>query len=779
MLFAHFPYRITFFCSLIIAAVLTGCCTSQSLTHHATVKSAEDAAHVYVSAYPAVPWTDISAKLVPNNNLTITDARSMSAQTTQVQVSQFLSTFAAGLGLGLQVKTENLTTAIGGANSGQTTGTTTQTSGTVPSSSGMPTISATNPTPSLSSGPMTSGIDGRTILTEGTALYQQAQILDNQISNEFLPDGYQAHLITLQVNLQPKQRDVSYDAYTDASFLPSTWEEAINASDSVNKNADGLPPIMIYPLVIMDAMETTNVGRTIEAIRQASLALSGVIGNVGANASVGGGTAAAYSIAGLDKNSLVTVGRISDHTVRIRFGAENSGSAGLALVPQTYNISLVVLTRWDLSDTSSRVKSLHVVTHTWLVSTENGEVLKSGPTRSRDALAKSVSDEVHNWNYSLVNDKCAAVTECPNDKAKPNDQESVQACMNKEANLNLLRAVDRRDYAFVKDCMNLNLGHTTPLDVQQYIKLQRFLAELIEIQFDSDYSEMQIALKQPDNPTLPYVDQLAIYSDDGKHTTTAVLLGGKGLNLKHLKAALQVQNPPAKPPSKDGKKDEEVAKVAKIPSDANLLLPTAIAMTGDGSEIDISFPSLAQAGLTPTDQNGKEGPLFFAINDKIICDDKTIKDVNIKTADGDTVWHYALRETKAASEPVKNPNPVTASSSVLVADSGVAQVTLQVGEFPDATKFPTPLQLNVKDAFVSGAFVHDDSTTTTSATAIVITTSKGVPLTANSVLTLELYDLTPGSQVVLTTTATKDKKPVPVGDPITFTVVGRIDHAMK
>lgn len=59
--------------------------------------------HSHLAAMPVrhSGGADISDKIEPRNNLMIEQGRTLAAQTTQVQVSQFLSTFAAGLGLGL------------------------------------------------------------------------------------------------------------------------------------------------------------------------------------------------------------------------------------------------------------------------------------------------------------------------------------------------------------------------------------------------------------------------------------------------------------------------------------------------------------------------------------------------------------------------------------------------------------------------------------------------------------------------------------------------------
>jgi len=127
--------------------------------------------------------------------------------------------------------------------------------------------------------------------------------LSPEVSNAFRAEGYQAHLVTLQVALQPKARNLPYDVYLNVSMYPSSWREAV-ASPRLAKPERGMPPpIMVYPLSISESTEAP------------------------------GGDA------------LATVGRVSDNSVRIRLGAQDYGTAKYGMFPRTHNISLVVITR--------------------------------------------------------------------------------------------------------------------------------------------------------------------------------------------------------------------------------------------------------------------------------------------------------------------------------------------------------------------------------------------------------------------------------------------------
>ena len=697
-----------FLCALVVALGLSGC--GYKLYTHAKPDIAENAANVYVSAYPAVPWGDIREKLEPKNNLSIEDARKMATQTTQSEVFQFITTLAASLGIGLPVKTDTLKPGYGAV---PTDVTTPQTE---------PKMSPF--TPDLSK----LGIDGSTLLTAGTALYQQAQILDNQISKSIEPEGYRAHLITLQVNIQPRQRNVSYDAYVDVSFLPGTWEQSLESSRNKDGRVEGYPPVIIYPLVITDAMETTSVGRTIEAIRQAALQLSGTIGSVGVSGGAGAGAAKSESVVGIDKNSLVTLGRISDHTARIRLGAINSGSAGLALVPRTYNVSLVALTRWWKSNNEEkRIKSLRAITHTVLVSTEDGSVLETG--RKRLNLANRVAKIACLYKYCGTTDK---ICNPPSSVLEKTDRELTES---EEERLDLLQAVDYGDYSHIYEKLqNVNFcqdkkGRSSAkmpeeekskppdkLTPEEEIRIYRFLAEMMEIQADTRFANLRIQLQDLHNPELPDPDQYALYSDDKKSITSFVLLGGRQLHPRDFQAWLWVQDKD----QQDG--PTETKKLVASPS-----------ITNGGAKIEINFPSLAKSNLVPATST----PLSL-VN---IYDSKQTR--------------YSVKAT-SEEEPVKNP--VTASSAMLVGDhNNVARVTLLVGKYPESTKIAPPLRLKVE-----GADIRANPTISTTPF-----TNKGVELKAESVVTLELGNLSPANLVTLTTMDSKDNA---IGKPIIFTV---------
>jgi hypothetical protein len=613
-------------------------CQHDELFRQAQLKTSEDAAFVYVAAYPPVPWFEISDKLQPKNNLTIEQARNFAAVTTQVQVSQYLSSFAVGLGIGLATKLDVSKLVRNADGTSTSTGELTRTAGMVPESSGVPSSAITSGVGALDKIPNALGIDGNTLLTAGTALYQQAQILDNQIAKAVYPSGYDAHLLTLQVAIQPTQRNVGADAYVNVTFLPGEFKRAVAASSDVTSSVEGRAPVMVYPLIIMDALETTSVGRTVEAVRQASLALSGTIGAVGANLGLGGGSSDAARVAGLDKNSLVTVGRIADHTIRIRLGAENSGSAGFALVPRTYNVSLVVLTRSD-PDEKVHIGNLVAITHTTLHSITDGRRVPSKFDGNR--LATAVRDRICFFELGGRHQP-EGMIDCKPDRKAVSD-------VDKGHYLGLLRAASRSDYGLIG--ARFGIDPEKPIDPNFDKGFSRFLASLIEMQQESRYSDILIPLRPHQAAALPESQQLVLYTDkEGVASFTA--RGGKRLQANALSAYLELSG------------DQKLR-----------LLPAKIDVAEDRSAVVASFPSLEKSGLTITSQR----PLYIALG-------------------SDPPIAYAVKNVTAPPAPDGAKNPVSASSVVLTANAdNVATVFLTVGEFPKTGTQPAYLTVSGAD----------------------------------------------------------------------------------
>jgi hypothetical protein len=511
----------------VLGFLVGGCEISSTKT-----RITEEDAKAYVSAYPPVRWAAIADKLEPKHNISAEQARAMVIQTTLAETRYAESRQSVGLTLGAS-----------------------------PVSSAAQSAS----TPLLNM-PGINSVDANAQLTAATALYQQAQILDHQISNQHLPEGYEAHLITFQVNLQPMQRDLAADAYVNIALRPSTWSLAVETAKGIRASAADLSPVIVQPLIITDALETASIGQSIEATRQAGLQLSS---DLAFHAGLAGSSDRRDHVVGLDKNGLITVGRVNDHTLQLRLGAQNSGNSRYALTPRSYNISALVLTRWDPGTSAAQVRELSVVTKTALRTVKDGAYVAPTGARRPDRLAAAVQKMLGQYGFKAERGPCRPIeTGTPDDFAR----NSI------ERPLGLLRAVDRSDYDWVNACLQplTANGENLTGDARRAREdsLYRLLQQLDELQVGSRYSTFVIPLEPPQNVASPQSQNIALMTDDGDQISV-VLGGGSALKANRLRASL-------------------------VLASGKILMARSIQVSPDGSEVTASFPSVA--AIVPAQQ---------------------------------------------------------------------------------------------------------------------------------------------------------------------------------
>jgi hypothetical protein len=755
------PFERVFLLPLVL--LLISCQTTPTLNEVRRVRSSEEVANVFVSAYPAVPWSAIASKLEPKNNLSIADARALAAVSTQSQVMQFMSTFAAGLALGLPSKSSTSTTSTQTDGTSVTIASRKLEPGAVPVSAGatLPPLTNSQLLPDFAKSVPAVPIDGTTSLMNGVGLYQLAQILDNQISNAITPQGYTAYLTTFQVNLQPLARNLPYDAYVNLTMMPASLRKAVGTSGSLSSSTDELAPIIVYPLIISDAMESSTVGRSIDVIRQAALSLSGIVNNIGLNTGFSGASDHLDTLLGLDRNSLVTVGRISDHSLRIRLGAQQQGSRQLALVPHTQNISVVIFTKDD-DNTEKQIDKLSVITEVSFADAATGYILPS-ERNTPEGIAR-LNDQVIGvlkvYQFEFRN-------ECRREGMAPVD---------------LLRAMDRSDYIGIVQCLqksdlqamnsnvtsriksyfskpvgddkNFSPGNTSEntaeeksnskksiaellgkneITVSDEVEFKRMVAELMTLQSNSRFSKflVQLGKYKKNNVVLPDHEQLLIINDDGD-SLKVTLRGGANLGQNSIKARMYI-------PWQDG----------YVP-----VIPTLLSVD-NGADVNLEFPSLAgnkltqaSGGHTGSGGNQKQAPVNFEL---------TYVDAPTDKGDGKVVKYLnSVIVSKERQKSIKSP--VSISSTALVADSGgFAQVELTVGQW-DAKK-SGDLAVQVTGAEIAGTVP-----------AIQIDAKRrALPLIASSSVTLKLANVTPGQLVHIQTIANSDA----VGSTITLPVTAQ------
>lgn len=208
------------------------------------------------------------------------------------------------------------------------------------------------------------------------ALYQEAKLLSLRIVDTAVPEKYTPYMVSLQITLMPNARREPYDAYTTVTFLPA---ESIQTSEAYVKSFDGderYEVIRIVPLLVTDNMESTRRADLTQQIRDLSFAAAAMTGDAKLSAAVRKQFDRLVKSESTDFNSLMTVARLSDNSLRVRLGAVR-GNNHYSVVPRTHNITLLVMVPERMVKAR---QELTYVARTQLVDAVHGTPLSVGST---------------------------------------------------------------------------------------------------------------------------------------------------------------------------------------------------------------------------------------------------------------------------------------------------------------------------------------------------------------------------------------------------------------
>ncbi|MHC4451831.1 MAG: hypothetical protein ACYS0E_17120, partial [Planctomycetota bacterium] len=334
---------------------------------------------VHLAVVSLAPWSDYVDSMQPNFQLTADEALERVLRVGQLR--RRLETDSAALSVGARQ---------GGSEA------------TAPAASARPA--------SRSASELAMGDPKRDAMTDywaATALYQEVQLLNRYIGDAAIPKGFVPYVVRLQLTLLPRYRGAPYDAYSSISFF-TTGERRLNQSvwaRSVDGGADSDAPSpvagsapRVLPLLVTDNLEAALATDEYERSRKLAVAAAGTVGTaqvgIGAERSKG----LAEQTAGLDLNSLLTVTRLSENTLRVRLGAMQQGSQRFAMVPRTHKITLLVMVP------EKAQAALQVIARTEMVHAETGRTLQPR-TPTRIALLKAELGGVYGVaSIELVNE---------------------------------------------------------------------------------------------------------------------------------------------------------------------------------------------------------------------------------------------------------------------------------------------------------------------------------------------------------------------------------------
>lgn len=261
-------------------------------------------------------------------------------------------------------------------------------------------------TPNFSVSPSTAAIGHLAIIdpisqyTAATALYQEVRLLSSYLTHAVKREGYKAYVVRMQVTLLPFRRNEPYDTYANISFFPGnkkdpTFDFPVDTSAVVG--------LYSVPLLVTDSIEAVYLSKDDEAVRQALL--GGIL-----SAGHFGISAAAKDInysRGRKLNSLMTVARLTDNSIRIRLGASQLSDSEFRMEPQNHNISILLLVPAALA--VDKDFEVHVMNYFSFIDARTGRVVDPMSSAKQLERLAQVHERIFNVLYGDKREKTDAM----------------------------------------------------------------------------------------------------------------------------------------------------------------------------------------------------------------------------------------------------------------------------------------------------------------------------------------------------------------------------------
>jgi hypothetical protein len=310
----------------------------------------DEIASIHVSVTSVRPWAEYEDALQPKFELSAAAAlERVGAATRQIDERVF-----DGLGFALEVAYPGTATTNASAllNDPQIKG---GKASAIPSAMSV----LTNPVP----------VHASLQYLAATALYQEVQLINRAFRDAVALEGYEPYVVRLQVTVIPRKRDAGYDVTSDLSFFlgPPPF-------DTSAKSPDGI--VRVMPMLATDSIESALHGNSEERLRSLSLAIAAMLPQVSIGANFEKIRDALTSMLGRDYNSTFTIARLTDNTVRCRFGAIAQTATKFSLVPQNHFVTLLVFVPKTVADgDKGRERVVRAIADNQLIDVKTGKLL--------------------------------------------------------------------------------------------------------------------------------------------------------------------------------------------------------------------------------------------------------------------------------------------------------------------------------------------------------------------------------------------------------------------
>ncbi|MCZ4341869.1 hypothetical protein O4H52_09655 [Sphingomonadaceae bacterium G21617-S1] len=415
---------------------LQGCAAYPTFEQGLRVKWADDVGSVTISrSGDPIEWADIASDLEPKFKMDSATALAAAIPTTQSFDERLADILTANLQVGLPTSSySRATTEVTDPETGELVTTTenkkSRQSGAAPTAAAMTPQGAAALT-ALSAGALND--DPMLRYLAATALQQEVALLNRYIRSVAAAPETQAFVVRLQLTVMPNARSMPYDVEADITLHAEDEQSRAGLSLGLQLNEEGYrakgtgpmlspatlienrqnkcaagsyPTLQILPMIVTDNLEGLRAARSTDNVRQLALALVGTAGNVGGSGQFGRTMEALRRTEGRDTNSLLTVAKLSDDTVRVRLGAVQSPRYGHVMAPRNHFISLVVIYQPCVSSSGSGYevdgrRLLTAVTRTVFRDGDTGKTLEYRPSTARlhEQIARVQDTFPGDFNY--------------------------------------------------------------------------------------------------------------------------------------------------------------------------------------------------------------------------------------------------------------------------------------------------------------------------------------------------------------------------------------------
>lgn len=551
----------------LIALMLLPACSKPLFRPH-RVSTHADAGSTHVAVTLVAPWDEFIDDLQPKFEMSGARALDMVVPDTLFLDEKTLDTLGFKVKVAppqtsiLETITEKEATGVSRTRSSETT--TKTTPGDVSGLKGPDLGPAGRTAAGLPTLAKSLGMDPMLRHWAALALFQEVRLLNRYVQRAALRYDYRPYVVRLQVSMMPAARNEPYDAYATFSF----FNEVEGEGSDLAKIAKGPPaqlrtPFLI-PLLVTDNLEAAVHSRTVDTVRQFGLALSLLVQGFAASAEAERLLEELKAVLGRDLNSLLTVARLSDNTLRVRLGALSQAEARYAMVPRTHNVTLLLLVAKEYADPPKVAAPgkvhrprMRVLARTSMVDAERGREL---PARDPDEQAEV--------RYRVLRNRIVPPTAA--DGPKPGRDEWIR-----RSRRLLTHVQDNRYDAFLGEIKKAQDEDSKQHGLKWDVEFPDALwVDIVRVMVGSVFHGASFDLPRISPPSLPA--QTGILVDDPESNATVRFAGGKGLSGSRMSATLTYTD-----------------------SSSHTFVAERITATDGGREVVVVFPSLAAQGLKP------------------------------------------------------------------------------------------------------------------------------------------------------------------------------------